>query len=158
MRLPRHRGRRINGGLLKNFQLMRRGQRPPVAAEDEAAAPEGYVALMRELWAQDPVARPAFAEALARLRRMGAALAAHARAVQRMQQEAMARQRRQRQLVAMHSQAQAQAAVAFAQRQARLREQAELAEAIRRSMAGAGAGAAAGGGPGAAGWASCCSR
>ena len=43
-----------------------------VAAVDEAGAPEGYVALMRELWHQDPVERPTFAEALRRLRAMGA--------------------------------------------------------------------------------------
>ena len=49
---------------------VRRGQRPPVTEEDEAGAPEGYVALMRELWHQDPVERPTFAEALRRLRAM----------------------------------------------------------------------------------------
>lgn len=49
---------------------VRRGERPPVAAADTAAAPEGYLPLMRELWHQDPVERPTFAEALRRLRAM----------------------------------------------------------------------------------------
>ena len=52
---------------------VRKGQRPPVTAEDEAAAPPGYIALMRELWHQDPVERPTFAEALRRLEAMRAA-------------------------------------------------------------------------------------
>lgn len=52
---------------------VQRGERPPVTAADEAGAPAGFVALMRELWAQDPVARPTFAEALRRLRAMLAA-------------------------------------------------------------------------------------
>ena len=46
------------------------GERPTVTAADDAAAPNGYIALMRELWEQDPVARPTFAEALRRLRAM----------------------------------------------------------------------------------------
>ena len=46
------------------------GERPPVPPGDAASAPEGYAALMRELWHHDPVARPVFAEALSRLRRM----------------------------------------------------------------------------------------
>ena len=50
------------------WSSVRKGQRPPVTAEDEAAAPPGYTALMRELWAHDPVERPTFAEALRRLR------------------------------------------------------------------------------------------
>ena len=53
-----------------------KGERPPVTAADEAAAPEGYVALMREMWHQDPVARPTFAEALRRLEAMRAAVSA----------------------------------------------------------------------------------
>ena len=44
-----------------------------MTADEEASAPEGYVALMRELWHQDPVARPSFAEALRRLEAMRAA-------------------------------------------------------------------------------------
>ena len=47
-----------------------KGERPPVTAADADGAPEGYVALMRELWHQDPVERPTFAEALRRLRAM----------------------------------------------------------------------------------------
>ena len=49
---------------------VQRGDRLPVTAADEAGAPEGYAALMRELWAHDPVARPMFSEALKRLRKM----------------------------------------------------------------------------------------
>ena len=52
------------------WKAVQRGERPPVSAEDEARAPAGYVALMRELWAQDPATRPAFAETLSRLRRI----------------------------------------------------------------------------------------
>ena len=44
-----------------------------MSSADVDGAPEGYVALMRELWHQDPVARPTFAEALRRLREMLAA-------------------------------------------------------------------------------------
>ena len=44
-----------------------RGDRPAVTAAAEAAAPAGYVALMRELWAHDPVERPPFVETLQRL-------------------------------------------------------------------------------------------
>ena len=47
---------------------VRQGERPTLTAADVNGAPEGYVALMRELWHQDPVARPAFAEALRRAR------------------------------------------------------------------------------------------
>ena len=49
---------------------VQRGERPPVSDAEAAAAPKGYVTLMQELWAQDPVARPTFAEALRRLRGM----------------------------------------------------------------------------------------
>ena len=49
---------------------VQQGERPPVTAADEAGAPEGYVTLMREMWAQDPVTRPTFAEALRRLKSM----------------------------------------------------------------------------------------
>ena len=49
---------------------VQRGERPALTAADVDGAPEGYVALMRELWHQDPVARPTFAEALQRLRVM----------------------------------------------------------------------------------------
>ena len=54
------------------------GERPPLTAADAARAPAGYAALVRELWHQDPVARPTFAEALRRLRAMRAALPADA--------------------------------------------------------------------------------
>ena len=46
------------------------GERPAVPDADAEAAPEGFMALMHELWAQDPVARPTFTEALERLRAM----------------------------------------------------------------------------------------
>ena len=46
---------------------VRAGERPAMTADEEAIAPEGYVALMRELWAQDPVARPMFVDTLQRL-------------------------------------------------------------------------------------------
>ena len=49
---------------------VQRGWRPVVPEAAVAAAPDGFVPLMRELWAQDPVARPTFAEALTRLRGM----------------------------------------------------------------------------------------
>ena len=54
---------------------VQRGERPAVTADEEASAPEGYVALMRELWAQDPVARPTFAEAWRRLKAIRARFA-----------------------------------------------------------------------------------
>ena len=57
------------------WAAVRRGERPGVTAAHEANAPEGYIALMRELWAQDPVARPTFAEALQRLRAIAKAVA-----------------------------------------------------------------------------------
>ena len=57
----------------KLWAKVRQGERPPVTAADEASAPEGYVALMRELWAQDPVVRPSFETALARLADMRSA-------------------------------------------------------------------------------------
>ena len=44
------------------------GVRPAITAEDAAAAPDGYVSLVRQLWAQDPVERPTFAAALEVLR------------------------------------------------------------------------------------------
>ena len=47
--------------------LVRQGSRPHVTPAEASAAPAGYLALMRELWAQDPVERPTFAEALRRL-------------------------------------------------------------------------------------------
>merc|ERR1711969_245493 len=52
---------------------VQRGERPAITAVDVNSAPKGYVALMRELWHQDPVARPSFAEALRRLEAMRAA-------------------------------------------------------------------------------------
>ena len=52
------------------WRRVARGERPAVGAAEAAAAREGYVALLRELWAQDPAERPAFAETLARLRGM----------------------------------------------------------------------------------------
>ena len=54
----------------KLWAKVRAGERPPLTADDESRAPNGYVALMRELWHQDPVERPTFAEALRRLRAM----------------------------------------------------------------------------------------
>ena len=54
------------------WRRVQAGHRPPVTAADLGGAPEGYAALMRELWAQDPVVRPTFAEALRRLRGMSA--------------------------------------------------------------------------------------
>ena len=55
------------------WMRVQQGKRPPVTEADETCAPEGYVALMRELWHQDPVKRPTFAEALQRLRGMAEA-------------------------------------------------------------------------------------
>ena len=49
---------------------VKKGERPPLTAEDEASAPEGYVALLKQLWAQDPVERPTFEAAFGQLRRM----------------------------------------------------------------------------------------
>ena len=49
----------------KLFKKVQEGGRPEVTARDEEGAPEGYVALMRELWAQEPLARPTFDAALA---------------------------------------------------------------------------------------------
>ena len=45
-------------------------ERPRVTADDERAAPAGYVQLMREMWAHDPRVRPTFKETLARLKRI----------------------------------------------------------------------------------------
>ena len=55
---------------------VQQGERPALIDADVNGAPEGYVALMRELWHQDPVARPTFAEALRRLEAMRAAASA----------------------------------------------------------------------------------
>ena len=49
---------------------VRQGERPEVTEADEASAPVGYVELVRELWAQNPVERPTFAETLQRLEAM----------------------------------------------------------------------------------------
>ena len=49
------------------FCAVQAGTRPYIAPAEAEAAPTGYVALMRELWAQDPVERPTFAETLRRL-------------------------------------------------------------------------------------------
>ena len=50
--------------LKEMWMRVQRGERPAITAADVDSAPEGYVALMRELWHQDPVARPTVAEAL----------------------------------------------------------------------------------------------
>ena len=52
------------------------GERPEVRDAEEAAAPPGYAALMRALWAQRPGGRPTFRDALARLRDVHAAATA----------------------------------------------------------------------------------
>ena len=52
------------------------GGRPRATAAERAAAPAGYAALMDELWAGDPVARPAFAAVRTRLARIAAAAGA----------------------------------------------------------------------------------
>ena len=52
------------------WTCVQRGERLPVTETEAASAPNGYIALMHELWAQDPVARPTFAETLQRLRGM----------------------------------------------------------------------------------------
>ena len=62
------------------WRRVQAGERPELAAADLEGAPEGYAALMRELWAQDPVVRPTFAEALRRLEAMHAVHAAAAEA------------------------------------------------------------------------------
>ena len=56
------------------FARVRAGERPAIAQAAAASAPAHYVALMRQLWAQDPCKRPAFDVILARLRGMMAAL------------------------------------------------------------------------------------
>ena len=58
-------------GILEIWQRVVAGGRPLVRADEMAAAPpaiaEGYVALMRELWAQRPEDRPTMEAALRRL-------------------------------------------------------------------------------------------
>ena len=57
--------------ILALWTRVARGRRLlPLAASDAAGAPPGYMALMRELWRQDPGARPTVAEALRSLRAM----------------------------------------------------------------------------------------
>ena len=56
------------------------GVRPPISEADEAAAPTGYVALMKELWAHDPRVRPMFSETLTRLKRISRPVFARAAA------------------------------------------------------------------------------
>ena len=58
-------------GLRSIEEIWRRvqsGERPSFTPGEAAAAPEGFVALMQELWDQDPLVRPSFAETLRRLR------------------------------------------------------------------------------------------
>ena len=63
--------------LIAEWAAVQRGERQhALPTEAAAAAPEGFVALLRELWAHDPARRPTFAETLRRLRARGAAEAA----------------------------------------------------------------------------------
>ena len=43
------------------------GARPLITADDEEDAPPGYVALLRECWAQEPSARPTMRAVVDRL-------------------------------------------------------------------------------------------
>ena len=43
------------------------GARPLITADDEGGAPPGYVALLRECWAQEPSARPTMRAVVDRL-------------------------------------------------------------------------------------------
>ena len=54
------------------WMRVQQGEHPRLTAADEAGAPQGYVALLREMWALEPVERPTFVEALKRLRAMKA--------------------------------------------------------------------------------------
>ena len=75
--------RRPWAGVVAAHQIwlrVEKGERPPVTDADVDGAPEGYLALMRELWHQDPVARPTFAEARRRLEAMRATAPAAAAA------------------------------------------------------------------------------
>ena len=47
-----------------------KGNRPKQCQETEAGAPQGYAALMRQFWDQDPLIRPSFSEAVAALERI----------------------------------------------------------------------------------------
>ena len=46
---------------------VQRGERPAFSKAEAAKAPAGYVALMQELWDQDPVTRPTFEVSFKRL-------------------------------------------------------------------------------------------
>ena len=46
------------------WDCVRRGERPPVTADEAAAAPKGYVVLMRAMWADDAASRPTFGAAV----------------------------------------------------------------------------------------------
>ena len=55
------------------YRLVLRGVRPETSSDEEAAAPQGFVALMRQLWAPEPAQRPPFAHALKKLKAMARA-------------------------------------------------------------------------------------
>ena len=58
-------------GIIEIWRSVQRGARPTIRAEEMAAAPraiaEGYVALMRELWAHRPEDRPTMEAVMRRL-------------------------------------------------------------------------------------------
>ena len=49
------------------WDCVRRGERPSMIAEEAAAAPPGYVALMRAMWADNAASRPTFGAAVEEL-------------------------------------------------------------------------------------------